>query len=186
MGTTLGHQRTCPVLGKGKFPPGKEMPKPQPHTPSLEGHLGSGVRHIVGLLDEIIPRLLSRQFTSAAKSPPLLRAPSGSSPSPLCHHGVTFPTSPGPGFTLGEKIPTSGAGKALAFPISTAKDRGRGEAALVCLANPPPSSFWALLKCACFNLSACLTGEMDWKTPGGSKQLAPQGKLSAHNSLGLV
>lgn len=78
------------------------------------------------------------------------------------------------------------AGKAAAFLISTGKNREQGEAALPCLADPSQPSFWALSKSACFNLSACLTGEMDWKTQGGSKQLSAWGKLSAHNSLGLV
>lgn len=79
------------------------------------------------------------------------------------------------------------AGKAAPFLVSTGKDREQGEAALPpCLADPSQPSPWALLKSACFNLSVCLTGEVDWKTQGGSKQLSPWGKLPAHNSLGLV
>ena len=142
------------------------------------------------------PSPITLQLILAAKSPPLLGAPSCSSLSPP-HPSISGEISPSlardwvlhisaGGCLWGRKPPRRELGKQRPSRFPLGRAGKRGEAALLRLADPPPSSFSSVSKSACFSLSVCLTGEMDWKTQGRSKQLSPWGKLSAHNSLGLV
>lgn len=178
------------------------MLQPCPGFPSLRGASGLGAREQQGRCActcgdaraACSPRLVTLQLTLVAKSPPSLGARSSPSPPHPATSGMSFfLLAADPLFCVGvggcrwkRKSPRLELGKQRPSLISTGKGREQGEAALLCLADPPPFSFWALSKSACFNLSVCLTGEMDWKTQGRSKQLSPWGKLSAHNSLGLV
>lgn len=204
MGTVFSHWRNSPSLDKGKLSPGKEVPQPCPPlsralgTPRgrVRGSRGAGTLAHTGMLgcEQSSPGHPSAHISS--KLPTLAWSPIAWLPitSPPHHQRGDFPPpcrGPAPlhqvwWAPMGEKTPMPGAGKAATFPISTGKGGEQGEAALLRLADPPPSSCRALSKSACFNLSVCLTGEMDWKTQGRSKQLSPWGKLSAHNSPGLV